>query len=488
MSTRLPPTGRPHDEILSALDAKREGDADYKNGRTWSLVYWAGDAHHELLREAHDRLMATNALNPLAFKSLKRMEREVVEMTARMLNAPESAVGTMTSGGTESLLLAVKTYRDRARKKRPWILRPNIVAPETIHVAFDKAAHLFGVRLKLAPVGDDGAVDVDAMRRLVDAQTILLAASAPQYPHGTVDPIPAIAALARKKRLPLHVDACFGGFMLPWLERLGVAMPTWDFRVPGVTSISADIHKYGYGAKGASVIVYRDMDLLRHQFFVTTRWAGGIYVSPGLPGTRPGGPIAAAWAAMNALGESGYLALAKEAWQTAERLRAGIGAIAGLRVMGSPHATIVTWTSDDDAVDVFAVADLLQEKGWAVDRQQRPPSVHLTANASNAPIVDSYLADLAEAVAHVRARPELKHKGEAAVYGLMAKVPIDRLVAREVLGAVASMYAAGADPDAPPDTAAIDRHGPRLRALLDGLDEVRARLGRLSWRGRKRTR
>ncbi len=475
--TALPSKGEPHEELIATLERYRIGDADYKGGRTWSLVYWAGDAHHRLVKEAHERFMAENALNPMAFKSLKRMEREVIEMTASMLHAPPTAVGTMTSGGTESLLLAVKTYRDRARAKKPWLRRPNMVVPETIHVAFDKAAHLFGVRKKVAPVGDDGAVDPRALERLVDAGTVMIAGSAPQYPHGTVDPITELGRIALAHDVPLHVDACFGGFVLPCLERLGVRLPAWDFRVPGVTSVSADIHKYGFGAKGASTIVYRDMSYLRHQFFVSTGWTGGIYVSPGLPGTRPGGPIAAAWAAMRALGEDGYLALAKDAWQAAEHLRAGIARIPGLRVMGQPHSTIVTWASSDEAVDVFAVCDRLQALGWGVDRQQKPPSVHLTVNASNLPVVDTYLADLAEAVAHVRRHPELRTSGDAAIYGLMAKVPVrlgGRFVAREVLKVVEGMYAAGPSDEAAPNSPFIERYGGRLRDVLDRFERARA--------------
>jgi glutamate/tyrosine decarboxylase-like PLP-dependent enzyme len=247
-----------------------------------------------------------------------------------------------------------------------------------------------------------------------------------------------------------------------------------------VSTLSADVHKYGFGAKGASLLLHRNVATLRHQFFVAAGWAGGIYVSPGLPGTRPGGPIAAAWAAMRALGEDGYLALAREAWEAAERLRAGIGAISGLRVMGRPHSTIVTWTSDDPRVDVFAVADVLQAQGWGVDRQQLPPSVHLTCNASNLPVVDRYLADLSAAVAHVRAHPELVGTGDAAVYGLMAKVPEvagrlgGRLLEDAVLDAALPLYTGGA---AAPRSELIDRHGRTLRALLERVGGTRRRLG-----------
>jgi len=484
----IPHDGIPHDQLLAELDAYQAADADYRGGKTWSLVYWAGEAHKRLLADVSARFISENALNPLAFKSLQRLEHEVVQMGLALFNAPAGATGTMTSGGTESLLLAVKTYRDQARKKRPWIVRPNMVVPATIHVAFDKAAHLFGVRKRVARIGPDGAVDVEHMRRLCDSQTIMLAASAPQYAHGTIDPIEAIAAIARAKRLPLHVDACFGGFVLPFLERLGLDVPPWDFRVEGVTTLSADIHKYGFGAKGASLLLHRDPATLRHQFFVATGWAGGIYVSPGLPGTRPGGPIASAWAAMRALGESGYLALARDAWQAATELRQGIAAIPGLRVMGRPHATIVTWTSDDPTLDVFAIADILQAEGWGVDRQQLPPSVHLTVNASNLPVVERYLSDLRAAVAHVRAHPELRTAGEAAVYGLMARVPeiAGRLggvfLKDAVLDAALPLYTGGGG-DAP-RSALIERHGDKLRKVMDVVEGTKKRVRRLLRGGR----
>lgn len=485
----IPRHGTDADALLATMTAFGEQDVDFAGGHTWSLVYWAGEAHHHLVERAFNAYMATNALNPLAFQSLKRMEREVVQMSASLMNGPASAVGTMTSGGTESLLLAVKTYRDRARKRRPFTggpRRPNMVVPETIHVAFEKAAHYFGVRKRVVPVLEDGRVDVAAMRRAIDHNTIFLAASAPQYPTGAIDPIAEIGALALEEGLPFHVDACFGGFILPWLERLGVPVAPWDFRVPGVTSISADLHKYGYAPKGASVIVYRDMSYLRHQFFAVTGWSGGIYISPSLQGTRAGGAIAAAWASLNGLGEEGFLRLAKDAWEVAERLRAGIRAIPGLRLLGRPDATIVTWAAaEEDGVDVYAVGDQLQAMGWSVDRQQRPPSVHCSAGAANLPVVDDYLRDLRAAVETVRANPALATQGEAAIYGLMAKVPIARLVKSEVLKVLEGMYGAG---DGDVDLAAqeapggervaqlVNRFGPPVQEALDRLRRVRARL------------
>lgn len=484
---RIPPTGQPHDDLIEQMRAMQGDDIDWQSGKTWSLLYPVSDEHEHLLERAQALFMNTNGLNPMAFKSLKQLESEVVQMTASMLNGPTDAVGTMTSGGTESILMAVKAARDRARSKKPWIRSPEMVVPRTIHVAFDKAAHYFGVKPVYVATGDDGRVLVPAMKKAVGRNTILLAASAPQYPHGVVDPIPEIGALASKRKLPFHVDACFGGFMLPWLEKLGIPLPHWDFRVPGVTSISADVHKYGYAAKGASIVVYRSMDYLKHQFFVSTDWPGGIYASPTMAGTRPGGPIAAAWAALHAMGEDGYLDLARKALDVTRQLRAGVEAIPGLQPVAELQSTVVTWRSVDPAVDTYAVADQLAERGWAVDRQQYPACIHCSVNAWNAASVAPYLADLRAAVEHVRANPQLKTEGEAAMYGMMAKVPLRGFVKASVREVMAGMYApdggapdlgkVGEGEDDGPLLKLVGRYGDQAMALLDKLALVRGGRG-----------
>ncbi len=489
----IPPMGRNKEKLLEEMSEFRQSDADWKHGRTWSMVYYAGEEHYDFLKKAHHLYFSENGLNPMAFKSLKRMEAEVVQMTADMLHGPDKAVGTMTSGGTESILLAVKTYRDRARKKKPWILRPEMVVPETIHVAFNKASHYFGVKMRFAKIDGDGRVNVEAMKKLVNKNTIMMAASAPQYPHGVVDPIVELGAFAQRKKIPFHVDACFGGFMLPWLEKLGYPIPVWDFRVSGVTSISADVHKYGYAAKGASVIVYRGMDYLRHQFFVATDWSGGIYASPSLPGTRPGGSIAAAWAAMQAMGEDGYMRLAKEAMMAALELKEGIESIPGLKVIGKPNATVVSWGSAEEGIDVYAVADQMAEKGWSVDRQQNPACIHCTVNANNRAVIENYLQDLREATEYVRQHPELKKEGEAAMYGMMAKVPVRGLVKQSVLKVMEAMYSEKGDM---PDLTkvgenkedgwlmnAINKYGDSAMEVLDQVNGLRKNLKERLGRG-----
>ena len=435
---RLPARGRPTDEILAELAARSRRDTDWRGGRVFSLVYHAGEAHEQLLQRAHALFASANLLNPMAFRGLRQLERELVEMTGRLFHCT-GAVGVVTSGGTESILCAVAAYRDRARRERPWIRRPELVVPSTIHAAFDKAAHYFGVRLVKVPVGPDLCADVRATARAIGRRTIGLVASAPQYPHGVVDPIGELGVLAQDRGLPLHVDACVGGFLLPWLERLGRPVPRWDFRVPGVTSISADLHKFGYAGKGASVLAWRSIEAMRHQFFVATDFPGGIYASPTLLGTRPGGPIAAAWAALHALGEDGYIALAARAADAADRLRAGISAIPGLAVLGAPDTTIVAYAAVS-GLDVYAIADRLEARGWTVDRQHRPASLHLTVTATHAPIVDEYLADLAAAVLDVRRDPGLARSGTAPMYGMAGRLPLRRLVASRVRKMFADLY------------------------------------------------
>jgi glutamate/tyrosine decarboxylase-like PLP-dependent enzyme len=483
----IPEKGRDHDEILRTMEGFRRGDADWKDGRTWSLVYYAGERHHDLLKKAHHLFFTENALNPMAFKSLKRMEAEVVQMTASMLHGGPDACGTMTTGGTESILMAVKAARDRARAQKPWIKRPEIVAPRTIHVAFDKAAHYFGMRLRHAEIGPDHRADVASLGRLISRNTVLVAASAPQYPHGVVDPIEEIAAITRERDIPFHVDACIGGFVLPWVEALGYPLRPFDFRVKGVTSMSADLHKYGFAAKGASVVVYRDMSYLTHQFFVATSWPGGIYVSPSMTGTRAGGPIAAAWASLTAMGREGFLDHTRRAMEAAKRLQDGIAAIPELTVLGPPDATIVTWGAREGAIDVYAVADRLEARGWNIDRQQRPATVHCTVTSNHAPIIDDYLRDLRDAVAEVKDNPALAASGNAAMYGMMAKVPFRGMIEKSVRKVMEGLYAPGALAPDPGELAAGDdgpvarllqQHGPKLNAILDGIEAAKARLTR----------
>lgn len=418
----------------------KEEDVAWKEGKVWSLVYYVDEEHDQLLKTAHNELFSANYLNPLAFKSLHKMEQEVVHMTADMLCGDEQTVGVLTTGGTESILLAMYCYRQRARKLHPNIQAPEVVAPVTIHPAFDKAAQLFGLRLVKAPVDTSRRVIPEALEQLITKNTILLAASAPSYPNGAMDPIEAVSDTATRHRLPFHVDACVGGFMLPWVEKLGYIVPFWDYRVPGVTSVSADVHKFGFGAKGASVLTYRNMEIMHHQFVVTTDYPGGIYISPTLLGTRAGGPIAAAWAALMHLGQNGYLSTAKKLMEGAQKLQIGLSAISGLIIVGAPCMNLISYTTINNEPDIFVIGDQMEEKGWMVDRQQLPDCIHLTITPTNVVVIDQYLNDLKEAIVYAKAHREASAKGNAAIYGLMARIPFRGMVEKSVKKIMEDMY------------------------------------------------
>ena len=415
---KIPAKGSSKVDVLAALEQARDKDAHWKKGRTFSLVYYAGEELLDLLKEASWKYFSENALNPMAFPSLRRFETEIVSMAGELLNHPHVA-GSLTSGGTESILMAVKTAREWAKKTKG-ITAPEMILPLSVHPAFQKAAHYFDVKPVHVPVDRSFRVDVDAMKAAIGPNTVLLVGSAPSYPQGVVDPIDRIGALAAERGLLCHVDACVGGFMLPWVEKLGHPIPPFDFRVPGVTSMSADIHKYGYAAKGASVVLYRSRELRRFQFVSYADWPGGLYGSPTATGTRPGGPIAAAWAVMKYLGEDGYLRIAKQSMDMARAIIDGVAKIPGLKILGEPAMSIFSFGSDE--LDVYALADRMDARGWNMDRQQLPPSLHMMITPAHAANVESLLSDLRACVDEVRATGP-SPEGSAAMYGMMGSLP-----------------------------------------------------------------
>jgi glutamate/tyrosine decarboxylase-like PLP-dependent enzyme len=390
--------GRPAKEILDELDSLQARDVDWRGGRVFSLVYHAGDDVHDLAEQASGKFLSANGLNPAAFPSLGRMQRDVVAAVADLLHGGDDAAGFMTSGGTESILMAVKAARERGRERG--ITTPEMVLPTTAHAAFEKGAAYFGVRSVRVPVRDDFRADVGAMAAALRPATVLLVASAPGYPQGVIDPVADLGVLASERDINLHVDACMGGITLPMLERLGYAIAPFDFRVPGVTSMSVDLHKYGYAAKGASVLVHRNRELGQHQIFVTDNWLGGLYGSSGVLGTKSGGPIAAAWAVMQYLGEDGYLRLTRVAKEAAEQLIAALRKSDGVAVLGEPDATLVAFAFRD--ADAFAVGDALGRRGWYVDQQKPPPSLHCTVTAQHAPLIEKFVAALRDSIDEVR--------------------------------------------------------------------------------------
>jgi glutamate/tyrosine decarboxylase-like PLP-dependent enzyme len=390
--------------VLEALENARQNDIKWREGKVFSLVYDPGDEVVDLLKQAYSLYFSENALNPTAFPSLRKFETEVIAMTASLLGSDGKVVGNMTTGGTESLIMAVKTARDWARHHRPEIQSPEMIMPSSAHPALEKAGHYMGVRSVRIPVSENFRGDVDAIKAAMNPNTILVVGSAPSFPHGVVDPIHELGQITLEHGILLHVDACVGGFMLPFVRQLGYSVPEFDFTVPGVTSLSVDLHKFGYSAKGASVILYRDRAIRRHQFFAYTDWSGGIYASPTMTGTRSAGPIAASWAIMNHLGYEGYLDLTRSVMQTTTQIREGIEGIDGIRILGDPEMSILAIASD--TFNVYEIADELSSRSWYLERQQFPPSLHLTINYGHTGMADAFLQDLREAVAQVR-KPNL---------------------------------------------------------------------------------
>lgn len=429
---KLPSHGTPSAQLLEQMRDLRARDANWRDGRTWSLVYYAGEELTRLLESAYLMYFHENGLSPMAFPSLRRFEAEVVAMAAGLLGGDGGVVGNMTSGGSESILMAVKTARDRARAERPEVTAPEMLLPVTAHPAFEKAAHYFGLTPVHIPVGPDFRASVAAARAAITPDTVLMVGSAPAYPHGVVDPIRELAALAQERGIHFHVDACVGGFLLPFVRRLGYPVPDFDFAVPGVSSISADVHKYGFAAKGASVVLYRNSRIRQYQFFVYTEWPGGLYGSPSMTGTRPGGAIAAAWAVLNHLGEAGYLRLARGIMDTARALMDGVNATPGLRVLGQPDMSVFAFAAD--ALDVYALAEAMDARGWHLDRQQRPPCLHMMVTPAHAGVVEPFLADLRAAAAQVAGGGAAG--GMAAMYGAMATIPERTLVRDFILQAM----------------------------------------------------
>ena len=396
----IPESGFTASQLIPEMQKIKSADASWEEGRMFGYVYYPGDESARIGEEAYRMFGTENALNPSLFTSLKKFENEIVQMVTVLLNGGAEAAGSFTSGGTESILLAVKTARDKARADHPGIVHPGIIVPESAHPAFQKAAHYLGVNVVLIPVRPDKRADTDAMKKAITSNTILLVGSAPCFPHGVIDPIREIGQIAVDNNILFHVDACMGGMLIPFVEELGYPVPLFDFRVPGVSSISADIHKYGYSPKGASVIIYADHALRKHQFFVHTDWSGGLYGSPTFLGSRSGGHVAAAWATILNLGREGYLKMAKEAMVTSQKLQDGINSIEGLRVISNPDLALFSFTSD--TIDIFEVGDAMSGQNWFLDRIQFPNALHVTIAHHNAVQADKFLLDLKQAVSRVK--------------------------------------------------------------------------------------
>ena len=390
----LPPKGIPAPQVFDELESLRADDVDWRNGKVFSLAYYAGPQAIAVAEDAYRRFSGENALSTDAFPSLRIMQQDVLSMVGPWLGAHKDSAGFMTSGGTESILMVVKAARDQFAQTRG-VTTPNIVLPTSAHAAFEKACHYFGVESRRSAVGQDWRADISAMERLIDDNTVMLVASAPQYPQGVVDDVPGIAALASSRGINCHVDACMGGVTLAYLVKLGLPIPAWNLSVSGVTSISVDLHKYGYTSKGASVVMYSSKSLRAHQGFFTDNWLGGMYASSGMLGTKSGGSIASAWAVLRHLGDDGYTALVRQTRNATEQLANHIVAHPHLVLRAYPDSTLICFGAADPSVlNVFAVADELRIRGWYVDRQTPPDSLHCTVNAIHHDKIDAFVVDL----------------------------------------------------------------------------------------------
>ncbi|MEM7433606.1 MAG: aminotransferase class V-fold PLP-dependent enzyme [Myxococcota bacterium] len=427
---RLPEQGRSRDEILAGIrDLQQREAGRWEDGYVSGTVYHGDPEHIAFLNEAYAITSQTNPLHSDLWPSIAKYEAEIVSMTANMLGAGEvrgePVCGTVSSGGTESIMLAMRSYRDWARETKG-ISSPELVVPTTAHAAFDKSAQYFGIKLVKVPVGPDYRADVDATRRAITRRTICVVGSAVSFPHGVIDPIEELSELARKRGIGFHTDACLGGFVLPWARKLGHPVPPFDFRVPGVTSMSADTHKYGYASKGTSVVLYRNPELRHYQYYKVADWPGGLYFSPTFAGSRPGALSAACWAAMISMGEDGYLDATRRILATGAKIREGIRQIDGLYVLGDP-LWVIAFGSDE--LDIYRVLELMTKRRWNLNGLHKPPSVHLavTLRHTGPGIAERFLEDLRAAVDEARTSPS-EEGGMAPVYGMANTVPIQGVV------------------------------------------------------------
>jgi len=402
---KIPDTGIGSQAIFATLEEYRAGDMPWRDGRTWAYVYDPGAEAENVIKQAFMMYLTENGLDPTVFPSTLRLETELIAMAAAHLGGDENVVGNFTSGGTESIICALKAARDWARAKRPDIKEPEILLPSTAHAAFQKAAHYLCVKPVIAPVDSTTfCADPEAMRAAITPNTILMVGSAISYAHGVVDPIRELGQLALEKDILLHVDGCMGGFLLPYFRRLGRPIPDFDFSVPGVTSMSMDFHKYAFAAKGASVVLYRSKDLRKYQIYACSNWTGYTIINPTVQSTKSAGPLAAAWAVLHFFGEEGYLQMARQVLDATQRIAAAVEAMPDLRLLGRPDMNLVAFTSD--TVSVFHVIDEMKQLGWYVQPQlaygNSKENIHLSINPASVRWVDAMLADLAKCVAKAK--------------------------------------------------------------------------------------
>ncbi|XP_037533756.1 sphingosine-1-phosphate lyase 1 [Nematolebias whitei] len=427
----LPSSGLSHSQVMDKIkEYQTLNEVPWERGCVSGTVYWGDESLTKLLVKVYGDFAWSNPLHPDIFPGVRKMEAEVVRMSCTLFHGGPASCGTVTSGGTESILMACKAYRDMAYERG--VRHPEILAPVSVHAAFDKAAHYFGMKLVHIPLDKKTMkVDVKAMRRAISKNTAMLVCSAPQFPHGIIDPVQEVAKLAVRYNVPLHVDACLGGFLIVFMDKAGFPLAPFDFRVDGVTSISADTHKYGYAPKGSSVILYKDTKYRQYQYFVAPDWQGGIYASPSIAGSRPGGIIAACWATMMYMGENRYVDATRKIVSTTRKIKTEIQKIKGVFVFGDPEVSVVAIGSDH--FDVFRLSNALTSKGWNLNTLQFPSSIHLccTVLHTQPGVADRFVHDVREQVGIIMKNPKEKTTGKGAIYGMAQSIP-DRSLVTEI--------------------------------------------------------
>src|SRR3954462_3302982 len=423
VNNSLPEKGRPRDAVLAELETMaREEDAFWETGKCSGTMYCGDHEHYDFMNEAFGKFAHVNALQRDMCPSQTRFEGEIIAMTLDMLHAGAISdgepSGLVTTGGTGSILHAMLAYRDHGRQTRG-ITAPNVIKPETAHPAFDKACHLFDIEVRRAPIDPETTlVDVDWVADHIDGNTVAMIGSAPNYGYGTIDPLEDLSPLALERGVGLPGGGCLGGFPLPWGQALGYDIPTFDFRLPGVTTISADTHKYGYAFKGTSVLAFRDQALRNSQYFFLTDWSGGKYCSPGMEGSRSGGLLAATWAAMVTIGRDGYKKYAQAIFEAAYEMQDAVRSHPELRIMGTP-AFVFSFTSDE--FDIYHVNDFMRTRGWRFNGQQYPNAIHMavTRPQTQPGLAEEFATDLADAVEYAKAHASEAPKS-GAIYGGVA--------------------------------------------------------------------
>ncbi|KAM8859249.1 sphingosine-1-phosphate lyase 1 isoform 2-T2 [Spinachia spinachia] len=428
---QLPSKGLSQSQVLDKIqEYETLNEVQWEKGCVSGAVYWGDESLTNLLVKVYGDFAWSNPLHPDIFPGVRKMEAEVVRMACTLFHGGPNSCGTVTSGGTESILMACKAYRDMAYERG--VKYPEILAPVSVHAAFDKAAHYFGMKLvHVALDKNTMQVDVKAMKRAINKNTAMLVCSTPQFPHGIMDPVEEVAKLAVRYNIPMHVDACLGGFLIVFMAKAGYPLSPFDFRVKGVTSISADTHKYGYAPKGSSVILYSDTKYRHYQYFVAPDWQGGIYASPSVAGSRPGGIIAACWATMMHMGEDGYVNATKKIISTARKIQKEVNQIKGVFVFGKPEVSVVAVGSND--FDIFRLSNALTTKGWNLNTLQFPSSIHIccTVLHTQSGVADRFIRDVKEQVAIIMKNPQEKTTGMGAIYGMAQSIP-DRSMVTEI--------------------------------------------------------